>query len=139
MRRGPPHLRSSGPIEASISVFLFRGRVARCPPLLRRFRAGGASAGRSFTAVAAASGAPALSRRQDGSSPRVCGLNKEENMKVLSLVELLQLSRVELCDMLAQLTNVYPCIPEGSDESFAARYNLRLIRRALALRAAAPP
>ena len=60
-------------------------------------------------------------------------------MKVLSLIELLQLSRIELCDKLAQLTNAYPDIPEGSAESQIARYNLRLIRRALALRTADPP
>ena len=65
--------------------------------------------------------------------------SKEENMKVLSLIELLQLSRVELCDKLAQITNAHPEIPEGSAESQIARYNLRLIRRALAFHTVDPP
>lgn len=60
-------------------------------------------------------------------------------MKVLSLIELLQLSRVELCDKLAQLTNAYPDLPEGSADRFVAQSNLRVIRRALALRAHEPP
>ncbi|WP_174511299.1 hypothetical protein [Methylocella tundrae] len=47
-----------------------------------------------------------------------------------SLIELLQLSRVELCDQLAQLTDAHLDIPEGLDESVVARFNLRLIRRA---------
>jgi hypothetical protein len=60
-------------------------------------------------------------------------------MKVLCLIALLQLSRVELCDKLAQLTNAYPDIPESSAESFVAQINLLLIRRALALRSHDPP
>ncbi|VTZ26948.1 conserved hypothetical protein [Methylocella tundrae] len=51
-------------------------------------------------------------------------------MKLPSLIELLQLSRVELCDQLAQLTDAHLDIPEGLDESVVARFNLRLIRRA---------
>lgn len=60
-------------------------------------------------------------------------------MKLLSLTELLQLSRIELCDRLAQLTNLYPVLPDGSAESFVARHNLRLMRKALALRHSEPP
>ncbi|WP_166796092.1 hypothetical protein [Methylocella tundrae] len=37
-------------------------------------------------------------------------------MKLPSLIELLQLSRVELCDQLAQLTDAHLDIPEGLDE-----------------------
>lgn len=60
-------------------------------------------------------------------------------MKLLTLPELLRLSRVELCDQLASLTNAFPDYPEGSDDSIVARYNLRQLRTALSLRQAEPP
>ena len=60
-------------------------------------------------------------------------------MKLMSLIELLRLSRVELCDELARLTNTLPDFPEGSAEDHVIRHNLRVIRRALAQRPADPP
>ena len=60
-------------------------------------------------------------------------------MRVLSLNELMRLSRIELCDQLAKLTNALPDFPEGSVDYIAARANLRRIRRALAQRNPAPP
>ncbi|OQW54900.1 MAG: hypothetical protein A4S14_14705 [Proteobacteria bacterium SG_bin9] len=60
-------------------------------------------------------------------------------MKTLSLIELLRLSRIELCDQLATLTNAFPDIPEGSEDHAVARHNLRLLRTALSLRPAGPP
>jgi len=60
-------------------------------------------------------------------------------MKILTLTELMRLSRVELCDELAKLTNAFPDYPEDSEDCFVARHNLCQIRRALALRQAEPP
>ena len=60
-------------------------------------------------------------------------------MKMLSLIELLHLSRQELRDELAKLTNRFAELPEGSADCFIARINLRLIRQALALRTPHPP
>lgn len=60
-------------------------------------------------------------------------------MKFLTLTELLRLSRVELCDELAKLTNAFPDYPEGSEDSFVAKHNLRQLRRALAQRQPTPP
>jgi hypothetical protein len=60
-------------------------------------------------------------------------------MKLYSLTELLRLSRVELCDQLATLTNAFPDYPEESDDWTVARHNLRLLRTALSLRQAEPP
>lgn len=55
-------------------------------------------------------------------------------MKIYSLIELLHLSRIELCDQLARLTNALPDQPPGSDDEYIVRQNMRLVRRALALR-----
>jgi hypothetical protein len=60
-------------------------------------------------------------------------------MKILSLTELLRLSRVELSDQLATLTNAFPDYPDGSPDSDIARHNLKLIRCALVQRPAEPP
>ena len=55
-------------------------------------------------------------------------------MKVLTMIELMRLSKIELCDLLARITNAWPVLPEGSPEQDAARTNLRRIRRALTRR-----
>jgi len=59
-------------------------------------------------------------------------------MRVLTLIELLRLSKIELCDLLARITNVLPYIPEDSAECEAAQINLHNIRRALARRDFSP-
>ena len=55
-------------------------------------------------------------------------------MRVLTLTELLRLSKIELCDLLAWITNKLPDFPEGSPEREAAHINLRNIRTVLARR-----
>jgi hypothetical protein len=62
----------------------------------------------------------------------------EETMRVLTLTELMRLSKIELCDLLARITNVLPDFPEGSAECEAARTNLRNIRAVLARRDFSP-
>src|ERR1700675_2596889 len=52
----------------------------------------------------------------------------EETMRVLTLTELMRLSKIELCDLLARITNLLPDFPEGSVECEAAHINLRNIR-----------
>lgn len=59
-------------------------------------------------------------------------------MRVLTILELLQMTRIELCDLAARITNTLPSYPEASDEYAAARINLRNIRRVLARRDCTP-
>jgi hypothetical protein len=58
----------------------------------------------------------------------------EETMRVLTLTELMRLTRMELCDLMAQMANVLRIYPEGSAECEAAIINLRNIARILANR-----
>ena len=53
-------------------------------------------------------------------------------MRVLTINELMRLSKIELCDLLARITNLLPDFPEGSAEREAAHINLRNIRTVLA-------
>jgi hypothetical protein len=62
----------------------------------------------------------------------------EEIMRVPTLTELLQLTRIELCDLAARITNVLPDYPESSDAYANARVNLCNIRRVLARRDVSP-
>jgi hypothetical protein len=62
----------------------------------------------------------------------------EETMRVLTLTELMRLSKIELCDLAARITNAFPNFPEGSDERTAAVINLRNIRTVLARRDFSP-
>ena len=59
-------------------------------------------------------------------------------MQVLTLNELMRLSKFELCDLLARITNRLPDFPEGSAECVAAHTNLRNIRSILARRDFSP-
>jgi hypothetical protein len=62
-----------------------------------------------------------------------CG-EMEETMRVLTIIELMRMAKIELCDLSARITNILPEFPEGSPEDVAARINLRRIRRMLARR-----
>jgi hypothetical protein len=58
----------------------------------------------------------------------------EKIMRVLTLNELMRLTRMQLCDLLVQMTNVLRTYPVGSVEHQAAITNLRNIVRILANR-----
>lgn len=58
----------------------------------------------------------------------------EKTMRVLTLNELMRLSKIELCDLAARITNNLPEFPEGSAERANAGVNLRNIRARLARR-----
>jgi hypothetical protein len=62
----------------------------------------------------------------------------EETMRVLTINELLRLTRQELCDLAVRITAALPEFPEGSVERANALINLRNIRWVLARRAPAP-
>src|SRR5258708_885299 len=62
----------------------------------------------------------------------------EETMRVLTLNELMRLTRTELCGLLAQITAVLPTFREGSPQRTAAYINLRNIRAVLARRDFSP-
>jgi hypothetical protein len=62
----------------------------------------------------------------------------EETMQALSIIELMRLSKIELCDLAARITNNFPDFPEGSIERFNAVINLRNIRLILARREPSP-
>ena len=59
-------------------------------------------------------------------------------MRVLTLTELMRLTRIELCALAAQITNELANFPEGSADCEAAQINLRNIRSALARRDLSP-
>jgi hypothetical protein len=62
----------------------------------------------------------------------------EETMRVLTLTELMRLTRIELCALLARITSELPDFPEGSAERDAAHINLRNIRAVMARRDFSP-
>jgi hypothetical protein len=53
-------------------------------------------------------------------------------MRVLTINELMRLTRIELIDLLVRITNGLPSLPEGSPERETALINLRNIRTVLA-------
>lgn len=59
-------------------------------------------------------------------------------MVVLTLIDLMRMTRIELCDLAARITNKLPDYDETSPEYANARLNLRNIRRVLARRDPAP-
>jgi hypothetical protein len=62
----------------------------------------------------------------------------EENMLLLTINELMRLSKIELCDLAARISNLLPNFPEGSFERHNAVANLRNIRFVLARRDFSP-
>jgi hypothetical protein len=62
----------------------------------------------------------------------------EETMRILSITEPMRLSKIELCDLAARITNAFPDLPEGSVERANAVTNLRSIRVMLARRDFSP-
>jgi hypothetical protein len=62
----------------------------------------------------------------------------EETMRVLTINELLRLTRKELCDLAARIAAILPTYLEGSPDRTAALTNLRNIRWALARRDFSP-
>jgi hypothetical protein len=62
----------------------------------------------------------------------------EETMQVLTITELMRLTRTELCAMLTRIANELPKFPEGSVERANAHANIGNIRRALARRDPSP-
>jgi hypothetical protein len=56
----------------------------------------------------------------------------EETMRVLTLNELMRLTRIELCGLAARITNALADFSEGSTERLNAQINLRNIRSVLA-------
>ncbi len=59
-------------------------------------------------------------------------------MQVLTLTELMRLTRTELCGLAAQITNALMQLPEGSPDRNNALINLTNIRAALARRDFSP-
>jgi hypothetical protein len=62
----------------------------------------------------------------------------EETMRVLTINELMLLTRIELCDLVNRITNELPKFPEGSPERAAAFASLRNVRLVLARRDFSP-
>ena len=59
-------------------------------------------------------------------------------MRVLTIEELMHLTRIELCDLLVWIKGALADLPEGSDEREAAVISLRNIRYVLTQRDLAP-
>jgi hypothetical protein len=79
---------------------------------------------------------PALGLRQKAAIGAVETM--EETMRVLTLTELMRLTRIELCALAAQMTTALTEFPEGSTERLNAQINLRNIRAVLARRDFSP-
>jgi hypothetical protein len=62
----------------------------------------------------------------------------EEEMRVLTITELMRLTRIELCNLLTRITIALPEFPAGSPDRENAVINLRNIRSALARRDFSP-
>jgi hypothetical protein len=62
----------------------------------------------------------------------------EETMRVLTINELMRLTRIELCDLARRITSELPNFLEGSPERANALTSLRNIRYALARRDYSP-
>jgi hypothetical protein len=62
----------------------------------------------------------------------------EETMRVLTITELMRLTRTELCALAARITHELPDFPEGSTERANALTTLRNIRWVLARRTPSP-
>jgi hypothetical protein len=62
----------------------------------------------------------------------------EETMRVLTLTDLMRLTRTELCALAVQITNELPKFSEGSVERANALINLGNVRRVLARRDFSP-
>jgi hypothetical protein len=58
----------------------------------------------------------------------------EEIMRLLTINELMRLTRIELCKLHAKIINELPTFRDGSPEQFDALTNLRNIRLVLARR-----
>jgi hypothetical protein len=61
-----------------------------------------------------------------------------KKMRVLTITELMRLTRIELCYLAAQMTNALWAFPEGSVERQIALTHLRNIRWVLARRDLSP-
>jgi hypothetical protein len=59
-------------------------------------------------------------------------------MRVLTITELMRLTRTELCALLTRITNELPALPERSVERANAHINLRNIRRLMLRRDPSP-
>ncbi len=62
----------------------------------------------------------------------------EETVRVLTINELLRLTRIELCDLAQRITKELPTFPAGSSERESAFTSLRNIRLVLARRDYSP-
>jgi hypothetical protein len=58
----------------------------------------------------------------------------EETMRVLTIIELMRLTRTELCALLTRIANELPALPESSAERANAHLNIRNIRLVLSRR-----
>jgi hypothetical protein len=59
-------------------------------------------------------------------------------MQMLSITDLMRLTRTELCQLLTQTVNALPELPEGSPERDTTAMNMSNIRWAMARRGLAP-
>ncbi len=84
--------------------------------------------------AAASPGALASSEGRDRRGRKLM----EEKMRVLTMGELLRMTRKELCDLAAHIAAALPTYREGSPGRTAALINLRNIRWALARRDFSP-
>jgi hypothetical protein len=62
----------------------------------------------------------------------------EETMRVLTLTELMRLTRTQLCGLAARIAAALPTYREGSPQRTAAHINLNNIRAVLARRDFSP-
>jgi hypothetical protein len=96
----------------------------------------GASADALLLFVPVASDAPASSVAGASTrSPRLArSKTREATMEILTIIELMRLTRIELFDLVREIINTLPNLPEGSVKRRNALINLCNIRKVLAWR-----
>ena len=94
--------------------------------------------GHSFRRVEVLTGTPRRRRWSAAEKAAIVAVDFDgEDMRVLTILELIQMTRIELCDLAARITNALPEYPERSEAYANARINLRNIRVVLSTRALA--
>lgn len=111
----------------------YSGRLA---PFSGWMAASAAHSFSSFRSLAMRPPSPVQGLRQKAEVGAVEAM--EETMRVLTINELMRVTRTELCGLLARITAELPIYREGSPQRTAAFINLRNIRAVLARRDFSP-
>jgi hypothetical protein len=124
---------SRPPSPTTPNPFFFFGHLA---PFIGCMAASALHSFSSFRSQAMHPPSPVQGLRQKAAIGAVETMEKK--MQVLTLNELMRMTRTELCGLAAKITAALPTVREGSPQRTAAYINLRNIRAVLARRDYSP-